>query len=71
MKETLEVGDKIEISTFMSSMIVEIERVTKTKAVSLPYNSSGAVYEFKRDCRGDIRPYTRVRFSQTNYKLIN
>lgn len=70
-KTTLEVGDRIKISTWMSSMTVEIDRVTKTKAVSKPYNDAGAVYEFKRGVNSfGPRPYTPRRWDTTIYELV-
>jgi ribosomal protein L20A (L18A) len=71
-KTTLEVGDIIEISNWASNYTVEIERVTKTKAVTKPYNDAGARHEFKREIDGGrVRPLKSIKWSQTDYKLIS
>ena len=72
MKETLEVGDKIKITnSFGGVYYVEIERVTKTKAISKPYNKAGARSEFKRDCKYRISPKSPVKWDMTDYSLVN
>ncbi len=71
-KDTIEIGDKIKITnSFGGSFIVEIERVTPTKAISKPYNTANARMEFKRKCGdGWIRLFSPIRWSQTDYKFV-
>ena len=49
----LQVGDKIRRTNAFSNMVVEIERVTKTQAITKPYNNAGAVYKFRRKILGN------------------
>ena len=68
----LKVGDKIRIKNFMSDRVVEIARVTKTKAFSKPYNDGGAIYTFKLNYY-DSRYITNLpkeKFSMTSYSLV-
>jgi hypothetical protein len=73
MKEkTLEVGDKILIQNPFMKKVVVIERVTKTKAISKPYNETGAVYEFKRVYyeATNIKPFSPVAWDTTHRTLL-
>lgn len=70
----LEVGDKIRIKNEFTDFVVEIERVTKTKAVTKAYNAQGSKYEFDREYSD--REYMTLknksnRFNTTDYFLIN
>ena len=70
-KETIEIGDKIKITNpFGGFYTTEIVRVTKTKAISKPYNPNGAINEFKRDCCGGIKLFKRTKWSQTEYNFV-
>jgi hypothetical protein len=70
MKETLEVGDIIKVSTWMNSHLITIERVTKTKAIGRSDNNSSATYDFRRDCKYGVKPFKQEKWSQTKYELI-
>ena len=68
----LKPGDKIKITNYFGGVtIVEIERVTKLKAISQPYNDAGARYEFKLSTQYGVKPYSPQRWSTTKYELIN
>lgn len=71
-QKLLEVGDKIRIRNVFNDYIVKIERVTKTKAVSEPYNDGGARWEFKRAYYegNGMRKIPNERHSMTSYDLI-
>lgn len=70
--EQLKVGDKIRITNMFRNFVVEIERVTKTQAISKPYNDAGSRYRFHIGYTN--KEYLRVigmgKWNTTNYKLI-
>ncbi len=67
-KTTLEVGDKILCENAFMKMEVEIDRVTKTSAISKPYNKQGALYRFDRTLPVRLKP--TPKWNTTEYTLI-
>ena len=69
----LEVGDRIRIKNWAVDMTVEIGRVTKTKAISKPFNDAGATMQFKigYDNPERIHHIPKERYSVTEYSLID
>jgi hypothetical protein len=68
MKTTLEVGDKIKRTNIFGIMVLEIERVTKTKAVTKSYNNGGAIMEFHRNFP-IRRKDNKEKYSMNDYEL--
>jgi hypothetical protein len=68
----LKVGDFVRITNHFVDYTVEIERVTKTQAISKPYNDSGARHKFKLEFFDPdyLTVLPRTRFNITRYKLI-
>jgi hypothetical protein len=70
-KKTLEIGDKIRVRNIFNNFVVEIERLTKTQAITKPYNSAGATYKFKLELvGGDPKPVGMGKWNTTEYSLI-
>ena len=78
-QELLQVGDKIEIRNIFNLFIVEIDRVTKTTAITKPYNKQNSIYKFKRIYYSDNNKglykgvATKIpsdNFSTTEYRVI-
>ena len=70
-EQTLKVGDRIRIQNWMNDFVVEIARVTKTMAITKPFNSANAVYRFKLKM-WDNKPslVKEARYSTTQYTKI-
>lgn len=70
----LQIGDKIKVDHPFNKQIVEIERVTKTQAITKPYNDAGARYTFDRETLTDnsVRKIKkdRSKWDTTEYTLI-
>ena len=70
----LRIGDKIKVDNpYISSFIVEIERVTLTQAISKPINEQGVRYKFKLHVAldGSCIKLPRIKWTTTQYILLN
>lgn len=69
----LEIGHKIKVTNYMNNYVLTIVRVTKTRAMSAPYNNAGSYASFKREYLNPkwLTLIPRIKWSTTNYELIN
>lgn len=70
-EKQLKVGDKIRIENSFNNYVVTIARVTKTQAITEPYNDAGAVHKFRRSYYDEYaKKIDSNKWSTTSYTII-